>query len=68
MSESIEYVEPYSVPRGERHEIVRELRESGPMKPWTLMGRVETPRKALKKLVLDCEIEVDASGDIRLPR
>ena len=62
------YVERYSVPDSERHEILRELHENGPMKPWTLLSRVEAPHKAMKHLALDWEIEVDVDGDIRLSK
>lgn len=60
--------ERYTVPDEHRHEILRELHENGPMKPWTLLSRVDAPHKAMKQLALDWEIRVTADGDIDLPR
>lgn len=68
MAENVVYVERYTVPKEHRHEILRELHENGPMKPWTLQSRVNAPHKAMKQLVLDREIRINADADVALPR
>lgn len=63
-----EYIEPYTVNNSDRHEIIREVWESDKLKPWTLLTNVDAKHKALKQLLLNYELTVDADGYIILPQ
>lgn len=62
----VQYVESYTVPDESRHAVARVLWESGPMKPWTLLHESGVDHQAMKKMMLDWEIEINARGDVRL--
>lgn len=60
-----------SVPREPAEAMVEEVKESDPMKPWTLVSRVdgddETLRtEVLKPLVVEGVLTITADGDLRL--
>lgn len=65
------YAEPEVVPEGPAREIIRLVEENDPMKPWTLISRLETDMdhdvvriKVLKPLVLEGVLSPNADGYI----
>jgi hypothetical protein len=72
-SESIKYVEPEPVPEEPARKLVQIVENNEPMKPWTLISRVDTDRddhdvrvNVLKPLVLEGVLTPNADGDIRV--
>ena len=72
----VEYVDPDSLDVDTALRLLTELEESDPMKPWTLLSRVETEDedvdtlrvKALKPLILKGYITPNADGDLRIDK
>ena len=62
------YAETYSVSDKHRTEILREVKDSAGIKPWDLMDRVDAPKKALKRMVLDWELTINHNGDVIVPQ
>lgn len=67
----IKYVESDPVPEEPARELIRIVEENEPLKPWTLISRLETDMdhhearvKVLKPLVLESVLTPNADGDI----